>query len=179
MANPVAKATTPMSAPGNSRGGAADVAGFTLVELLLVVAIVAMASAGVGFALRDLGQTVLEREAQRLIAMLESARARSRASGMPVVWRPTEQGFEFVGLPIDASDGNGGGSGANQSLTRTMAWLGEGVSVRGPAVLTLGPEPIIARQDIVLQQSDARLRIATDGLRAFSVQGAGEPDGAP
>ena len=169
----------PMSVPGNRPGPSASLAGFTLVELLLVVAIVAMAGAGVGFALRDLGQTVLEREAQRLIAMLESARARSRASGMPVLWRPTEQGFAFVGLPIDSSDGDGGGSGASQSFANTMAWLNEGVTVRGGAELSLGPEPIIARQEIVLQQSDAQLRIGTDGLRAFSVLGAGVPDNTP
>jgi len=31
----------------------------------------------------------------------------------------------------------------------------------------------------VLQQSDAQLRIGTDGLRAFSVLGAGVPDNTP
>ncbi len=165
-----------MSVPGNRRARHAGAAGFTLVELLLVVAIIAMAGAGVGFALRDLGQTALEREAQRLIAMLESARARSRASGMPVFWRPTDQGFEFIGLPIDAAAGNGGGSGAGQSFANSMVWLSEGVTVRGGVKLSLGPEPIIARQEIVLQQSDARLRIGTDGLRAFSVLGAGLAD---
>jgi general secretion pathway protein H len=169
----------PMLVPGNRPGRRAGAAGFTLVELLLVVAIVAMAGAGVGFALRDLGQTVLEREAQRLIAMLESARARSRASGLPVSWRPTEHGFEFVGLPIAASHADGAGSGANQSFANSMVWMDEGVTVRGSAGVNLGPEPIIARQEIVLQQSDAQLRIGTDGLRAFSVLGAAVPNGVP
>ena len=169
----------PTSVPGNRRKGRAGTTGFTLVELLLVVAIVAMAGAGVGFALRDLGQTVLEREAQRLIAMLESARARSRASGMPVMWRPTEQGFEFVGLPIAGVDTNGRASGAGQSFANTMPWLDDGVTVRGGGTLSLGPEPIIARQEIVLQQSDAQLRIGTDGLRPFSVLDTGVPDSAP
>ena len=51
--------------------------GFTLLELLVVVAIIAMASAGVGFALRDTSQVALARDAERLAALLESARARS------------------------------------------------------------------------------------------------------
>ena len=164
-----------MSAHGNSHRPGGGGGGFTLLELLLVVAIIAMAGAGVGFALRDLGQTALEKEAQRLIAMLESARARSRASGMPVLWRATEQGFEFIGLPHDGSNGDGGEPAAGQTFRNAMAWLGDGVSVAGDTVLTLGPEPIIARQEIVLRHTDAQLRIATDGLRAFSVQSTAAP----
>jgi len=42
---------------------------------MIVVAIVGMASATVAFALRDSAQNQLDREAQRLVALLESARA--------------------------------------------------------------------------------------------------------
>ena len=65
----------------------------------MVVAIMALATAGVSLAMRDSAQTQLEREAQRLAALLESARAQSRASGVPVRWQPTETGFRFDGLP--------------------------------------------------------------------------------
>jgi general secretion pathway protein H len=44
--------------------------GFTLLELLVVVAIMAIATAGVGLAMRDASQSQLEREAQRLAALL-------------------------------------------------------------------------------------------------------------
>ena len=57
--------------------------GFTLLELLVVISIMALATAGVGLAMRDGGQTQLEREAARLAALLESARAQSRAGGIP------------------------------------------------------------------------------------------------
>ena len=43
--------------------------GFTLLELLVVVALIAMATAGVSLSLRDSRQTQLEREAQRLVAL--------------------------------------------------------------------------------------------------------------
>ena len=72
--------------------------GFTLLELLIVVAIMALATAGVGLAMRDSSSTQLEREAQRLAALLESGRAQSRMSANPVRWRVTATGFSFDGL---------------------------------------------------------------------------------
>lgn len=158
-----------MSAPGNSRvATAAGAAGFTLLELLLVLAIVAIAAGGVAFSLRNLGQTQLEREAQRLIAMLESARARSRASGLPVYWHSTEQGFAFEGLPAPANGSGDTGAAALQWRPR-MEWLGAGVSAASAPRVVLGPEPIIARQAIVLRQGGDQVRVGTDGLRPFAV----------
>lgn len=152
--------------------------GFTLVELLLVLAIIAMVSAGVSFALRDTSQTQLEREAQRLVALLESARAQSRASGLPVYWRADATGFEFVGLPVIAGASfPGGDAGERSGQGTTTPWLAPGVSVRVGTVVTLGPEPIIERQQIILVQADQSLRIATDGLHGFAVAAA-EPDDA-
>jgi len=143
------------------RGQAGRARGFTLIELLVVIAIIAIASAGVTFAMRDSSQTKLEREAQRLAALLESARAQSRSSGTPVLWRVTASGFRFEGLAPGALPQN---------------WMGEAISVQGPDSLLLGPEPIIGKQAIVLSAGAAgqTLRIATDGLRPFTVQ-AGEP----
>jgi general secretion pathway protein H len=140
------------SAAGNSR-----LTGFTLLELLIVVAIIAIASAGVSFALRDPQAAQLEREAQRLAALLESARAQSRSSGVVVRWHPTETGFAFEGVPPDILP---------------QHWLAETTQVRGAGVLLLGPEPIIGKQEVELVSTalpGRTLRIATDGLRPFTV----------
>jgi general secretion pathway protein H len=132
--------------------------GFTLLELLVVVAIIALGTAGVSLALRDSAQTALERDAERLAALFESARAQSRATGMAVRWRATGEGFAFEGLPPQALPGH---------------WLAADTRVRGNLVITLGPEPLIGPQAVDLtsaSQSGRTLRIASDGLRPFAVQ---------
>ena len=67
--------------------------GLTLLELLVVLAIIGFAMAGVSLSLRDSSQTQLEREAQRLVAVLEAARAQSRTSGVALIWQVTPKGF--------------------------------------------------------------------------------------
>nr|WP_293605117.1 prepilin-type N-terminal cleavage/methylation domain-containing protein [Polaromonas sp. UBA4122] len=136
--------------------------GFTLLELLVVISIIAIASAGVSFAIRDSAQTALDRDGERLAALLESGRALSRTSGRALRWRDTPQGFSFEGLNADNLPQN---------------WLNPQTAVQwdagtNPQVLTLGPEPIIEPQAITLVQEGHKLRIATNGLRPFAVQAA-------
>ena len=134
----------------------ATAGGFTLLELLLVVALIAMVGSGVAFSLRESGDQQLEREAQRLVALLDAARAQSRATGVAVVWRADAQGFEFSGLqPVGPAP---------------TPWLAPGMAVRDTQALVLGPEPIIGRQQVDLVLDGRSLRIGTDGLRPFSVQ---------
>jgi general secretion pathway protein H len=147
--------------------------GFTLLELLVVLAIIALGTAGVGFAMRDGAQSQLEREAMRLSALLESARARSQMTGAPVRWQATATGFVFTGLqpqPGDESDLPKGWLNADTraSVDRTSA-----SSIAGADGLLLGPEPIIEPQSVLLfsvSQPEQRIRLATDGLRPFAVQ---------
>lgn len=134
--------------------------GFTLLELLVVISIIAIGSAGVSFAMRDQGRAALEREGVRLAALLEAGRALSRASGQAVRWRDTPQGFSFEGPNAGA-------------LPRH--WLDPETTVQWRAdvrtrVVTLGPEPIIDPQTVTLVQDGQTLQVVTDGLRPFAVQ---------
>lgn len=156
----------PTSAPGSSRGGARQRrGGFTLVELLVVIAIVAMTTTMVVLALRDGRMQRLEREGDRLAMLLETARAESRVSGVPVWWRPADDpaaagppGFRFVGLPA--------------GLKLPTEWLDDEIraEVDGGAPLPLGPEALIGAQRVWLRLDDRRIAVATDGLAPFEVQ---------
>jgi general secretion pathway protein H len=153
--------------------------GLTLLELMVVLLIIGFATAGVALALRDSSQTQLEREAQRLIAVLEATRAQSRTSGQTFVWQPRAEGFVIGTLPRTA----------NQALTQEV-WLQANtqVTIDVPANasatgVVLGPEPILSPIQISLRISGDRantntnsnaiqpntLRIGTNGLKPFEV----------
>ncbi len=145
--------------------------GFTLMELMVVVAIIAIASAGVMFAIPDASTTALERDAQRLAALLDSARAQSRASGLAVVWRPTAEGFKFDGLP----QAKNATTGEMVDLVKFPTnWLSTDTHVDEKTLLALGPEPIIAQQEVVLLNAARSLTLATDGIRPFAIKSSDE-----
>jgi general secretion pathway protein H len=156
--------------------------GFTLIELLVVLMLVAIGTGVVSLALRDASGRKLEEEAARLIALLEGARAESRAAGMVVRWVPSggsdaaptavsaaaalaaprgvpaqDLAFQFVGLPA--------------TLRMPTHWLVPGVSaqVQGASALLLGPEAILPPQRVVLRLADQRVELGSDGLAPFAV----------
>lgn len=183
----------PTSAPGSSAGRRAGAArhagdparaparrarGFTLIELLIVLVLVAVGASVVSLALRDGASARLEEEGARLAALLESARAESRASGLAVQWLPGApagsaadaegSSFRFVGLPA--------------SLALPRHWLTPRTTaeVVGAAGLVLGPDAILPPQRVVLSLDDRRLEVGSDGLGPFEVlpapeSGAGSP----
>ena len=134
-----------------------------MIELLVVVALIAIASAVTSLALRDPASTRLEHEGARLVALLEAARTEARASGLAASWEPRvdEDGhtsFRFNGLP--------------PTTALPARWLTDGVraDIPGARAVLLGPEPLIGAQTIVLRLDDQRLTLATDGLGPFVVK---------
>jgi general secretion pathway protein H len=149
----------PTSVPGNNR---LPRRGFTLIELMVVLAVAAIASALVIVALPDRTQTQLDEEAERLAALFESARSEARASGVAVRWELPSAGttdagdFRFIGLPRDSGLPN--------------RWLDPrvGAEIVGARAVVLGPEPVLPAQRVVLRLDDRRVVLGSDGLAAFA-----------
>jgi general secretion pathway protein H len=143
--------------------------GFTLIELIVAITIVAIASATVAVAVRDRADVQLEREALHLASVLETARAEARAASLDVRWLP-ESGqdaahYRITGLPPKLV----------QRLGLERDWLSEPpiVEIQGAPAdgrsVRLGPEPLIGAQRVTLIRGDHRISLVTDGLRPFSV----------
>ncbi len=161
--------TRPARHPGRCR--LRGLRGFTLLELLVVMAIMALALGAAALALRDPAELALAQEAQRLAAWLETGRATARSSGQVVRWRATATGFELAG-------------GAQPSPPQR--WLDARTSVvavsvghappqpaaTGTWLLTLGPEPILPAQTLLLGLDGQQLRVSSDGVSPFAVQPA-------
>lgn len=169
--------------------------GLTLLELLVVLAIIGFSVAGVSLSLRDSSQTQIEREAQRLIALLEAARAQSRTSGIALIWQATPEGFVIRPAPVqNATQRNNTamastpGNASNSIAARTETWLTAGTQAVVSTVsasasnsapinlVVLGPEPILTPARITLSvtatnntKAAPALSIGTDGLRPFQV----------
>lgn len=143
----------PCARPG--RSGAAR--GFTLLELMLVIALLAVVVGMVTLSLRDGDASQLEEEGARLSALLEGARARSRSMGLDVRWQASadKPEFSFPGLP--------------PTIQMPGAWLDARTraEVIGAPQLRLGPEPVIGAQLVVLKLENRRLVLATNGLGPF------------
>lgn len=142
--------------------------GFTLIELVVVLALIALAASGVSLSLRDSADSALERDADRLAALLETGRAQSRAHGVPVVWQTQANGtrFEFAGLPPPG-------------LPRE--WLHSNTRAAPDSRLVLGPEPLIGAQAVAVTSAappGKTLWVMTDGLRPFQVHSRPDAAGA-
>jgi len=144
--------------------------GVTLLELLVVLTIIGFVSTLVTLSLRDTSQQLVEQEAQRLASQLEAARVQARSNGVPMVWRPTPDGFVF-----ESPRGF-------QPLPSPQRWLAAQTQATiqagsEPATqVVLGPEPLLVPVSITLRtpaNSGAlapHARIATDGLRPFQME---------
>ncbi len=132
-----------------------------MLELLVVIAVIALGTAGVALVMRDSGQTSLEREALRLSALLDAARSQSRASGVMVTWEAVQ---DDSALPVMRW------RGLRSKEPLPTQWLDAQTQAAVNRPLVLGPDPVIAPQRVRLTIGAESRDVVTDGVGAFQVE---------
>ena len=69
--------------------------GFTLIELMVVLVIIGIASAAISLTIKPDPLHLLRKDAERLSQLLQVAQAEARADGRPITWRADAKGFRF------------------------------------------------------------------------------------
>ena len=131
---------------------------------MVVVSLVALATAGVSMALRDTSASQLEREGQRVAALLEAARAQARANGVAAIWKTMPGGFA-----IDQTERPWLASGTMAQLERATQRTPTEANNPNTQRMVLGPEPLMSPASLRLTLEGRSLWLRTDGLRPFSV----------
>jgi len=85
--------------------------GFTLIELMVVLVIIGIASAAISLSIKPDPLHLLRKDAERLSQLLQVAQAEARADGRPITWRADAKGFRFNrrsedGLGMEAFKGD-------------------------------------------------------------------------
>jgi general secretion pathway protein H len=155
-----------------------DGRGFTLVEVLVVVVIIALLVSVVAVRIAPDARQSLREEAARLAAVLAHARDEAIATGVPLAWQGAESGYRFFRRAPDRTW---------QPLDRDVALrardLAPGVNVAaietaaradGPApVIVLAPTGLSDPFRITLALGPHRMRVSSDGVNAPVIEDLG------
>jgi general secretion pathway protein H len=147
-------------------------AGFTLLEMLVVLVIAGLLVSLASLQLTRNPRTDLHEEAQRLALLFESAGDEAQVRARPIAWQPLDGGFRF---DIRTEDG---WRPLRDDLLRQRRWEGgvTGVSIqfldsdKTVSRLVFGTEAIDAPMEITLFSAVGRVTIVGSGNGRYQVR---------
>ena len=140
--------------------------GFTLIELMVVLVIIGICTAGIGLGLGSLldpGRQ-LRQEAERLAQRLQVARDEARIDGRSIRWQADASGYRF-----SRREGNQWVTVQRDDLLRPQRWQATGIAVQPANAIELSPEWIGTAWELGLSLEGRTLRLRDDGSGQLQV----------
>jgi general secretion pathway protein H len=132
-------------------------AGFTLVELLVVITILGIAAAAVALSVPSSDSRRLQEEVARLAALFRIAQDEARISGRTLVWEADLNGYRFRPLDEEAA------RDWNDEVLRPRSWPFV-VRRLDAGRIVFGREPLLEPVALRIAISDREVRLAIDAL---------------
>lgn len=139
--------------------------GFTLLELLLVVALIGIATGLVALSVGG-GERSLREESERLAALFHIAQSEARVSGRTLVWQADLSGYYFYRLGSDSSED------LREELQRKRTWP-FAVERVSPQRVLFAREPVREPEIVDIATPSRDLRLALDPLGNLSAVDCG------
>jgi general secretion pathway protein H len=146
----------------------ASTAGYTLIELLITIAIIGIAAGVVTLSLRGNDSRKLAEETDRLAALFRMAASDARTRGRALVWQADPSGYRFRALLPDATQP------LPEELVRERRWPVEVREVERHE-LVFAREPLREPAIVAITTQDGVLRLELDArgnLHAAGCEGA-------
>ncbi|WP_347900605.1 type II secretion system minor pseudopilin GspH [Pseudomonas purpurea] len=143
--------------------------GFTLIELMVVLVIIGIASAAISLSIKPDPLNLLRKDADRLAQLLQVAQAEARADGRPISWKADAKGFRFS---RQNDDGQGVEHFKDDPQLRPRAWQSPAMEVRiePKQPLVLNAEWINPPLEIRLSDGQHRLNVQRSAAGQVTVQ---------
>ena len=140
--------------------------GFTLLELMVVLVIIGICTAGIGLGLGSLLDPArqLRQEAERLAQRLQVARDEARIDGRTLRWQADTAGYRF-----SRREGTRCVDVQRDDLLRPQPWQPAGITVQPATPIELSPEWIGVAWELTLSLQGRQLRLRDDGSGQLQV----------